>query len=413
MPIDPSIILRAGQGVPPIQQPDPYDRYAKILGIQSAQGAQQLQAMQLDAARRGVADEDATRAAFTEAAGDQSKTLQALYGRGLYKPAQAIEKARDESLKTKAGIAKDTAAAAKSENEVAIENMKRGASILSLATPENWSGIRMLMISDFPKTASQLPEQFDPEFVKAKIAQGQTITERLKAKHDAATLAETARGHTLTAQTATRGQDLSAATAREGHDVTRRGQNMVDARGRDTADRGDWQYDEARGLQVNKRTGEARPVTQGGAPIGVKQSEAQKKELMGLDQQEQTVSGALAAVEKTPSAFGFRRGAATMAGPVSESIAGRMDSTPEREARSYVFNVVSKVINERAGAAQSAQELARLRSFLPAEVDNADQIKDKLIGFKTYLSDMRKGTMGAQPKAPAGATAGWSIKPVP
>jgi hypothetical protein len=124
------------------------------------------------------------------------------------------------------------------------------------------------------------------------------------------------------------------------------------------------------------------------------------------------VDGALEAVDKTPSAFSMGRGMATMAGPIPESVAGRFDNDAERQARSYVFNNVSKVINERAGAAQSAQELARLRSFLPAETDNADQIKSKLKAFKTYLSDMEAGTRGGSPAQSGGASGGWSIQKV-
>lgn len=162
-----------------------------------------------------------------------------------------------------------------------------------------------------------------------------------------------------------------------------RGQNMTDARQR-----------------------EANAIT-GGKP-----SAAVEKELVGIRQQNAIIDGALAAVEKTPSAFSLTRGMATMAGALPESLAGRMDSDAERQARSYVYNNVSKVINERAGAAQSAQELARLRSFLPAETDNAQQIKSKLTAFKTYLSDMESGTKGTASKSTGGASGGWSIQKV-
>lgn len=178
---------------------------------------------------------------------------------------------------------------------------------------------------------------------------------------------------------------------------------------------GKWTNDLDRGIQINSVTGETRPITQGGVPLAPKPSAARERELMGIAQQEATVQGALDAVLKTPSAFGFSRGAATMAGAMPESLAGRLDSKDEREARSYVFNVVSKVINERAGAAQSAQELARLRSFLPAEMDSAKQIEDKLTGFQKYLGDMRSGTTGQQSspqqRRATDNTQGWSIRP--
>lgn len=144
-----------------------------------------------------------------------------------------------------------------------------------------------------------------------------------------------------------------------------------------------------------------------GKPLPGKMSEKQKGELMSINQQRSVIDGALAAVKKTPSAFSATRGLATMGGTLTESAAGKfMDTDDERQARSYVFNNVSKVINERAGAAQSAQELARLRAFLPGETDNADQITSKFKAFKTYLNDLERGTRGSGGSvAPSTATA--------
>jgi hypothetical protein len=173
-------------------------------------------------------------------------------------------------------------------------------------------------------------------------------------------------------------------------------------------------YDSERGLIVNTRSGEARPVTAGGQALPGKLSEGDKKELTSINQQRSIINGALKEVDATPSAFSFGRGTATMAGALPESVAGRFDSDAERQARSYVFNNVSKVINERAGAAQSAQELARLRSFLPAETDNADQIRSKLQAFNTYLGDLEAGTRapksgGAPAPAPKPVAAGPKV----
>lgn len=156
-------------------------------------------------------------------------------------------------------------------------------------------------------------------------------------------------------------------------------------------------YDAERGVIVDK-AGVATPVRDAsGTPVPAKITEAQKKELSSIEAQRNTIKGALDAVSKTPSAFGMTRGLATMAGSIPESVAGRMDSKDEREARSFVFNVVSKVINERAGAAQSKQELARLRSFLPAETDGSEQIKDKLEAFDKYLGEQKTAYEKPQP----------------
>lgn len=124
-----------------------------------------------------------------------------------------------------------------------------------------------------------------------------------------------------------------------------------------------------------------------------------RKELTSIDQQRSIIEGALKAVKETPGAFSFARGAAAAALPFGESIVGRTETPEQTQARAYVFNNVSRVINERAGAAQSAQEMQRLRSFLPADTDNAEQIANKLKGFQTYLQDLEKGTIKAAPPA--------------
>jgi len=146
-----------------------------------------------------------------------------------------------------------------------------------------------------------------------------------------------------------------------------------------------------------------------GAPMAGKPSEAVAKERMSINQQRAAIQGALNAVKETPSAFSLGRGLATLSGTVPESIAGRTDSDAERKARAFVFNNVSATINERAGAAQSAQEMARLRSFLPGETDNAAQIQSKLEGFLGYLDEREKG-IGGKPSAPSGGPAVGEVR---
>jgi hypothetical protein len=151
---------------------------------------------------------------------------------------------------------------------------------------------------------------------------------------------------------------------------------------------------------VNTRTGEATPIMAGGQAIAPKLTAEQSKDIVGINQQRATINGAIADVEKNKSAFSFGRGLAQNA-PYGESIAGRFEKPEDTQARSYVFNNVSAVIKERAGTAQSAQELTRINSFLPATTDNADQIISKLKGFNQYLDDQEKGTRVSLNKKPA------------
>jgi hypothetical protein len=144
-------------------------------------------------------------------------------------------------------------------------------------------------------------------------------------------------------------------------------------------------------MLVNTRTGQATPVMAGGQPIAPKLTADQSKDITSINQQYATIDGALEAVKANPKAFSFARG---LAGdmPKGETIAARTQTPEETAARTFVYNVVSKVITERAGTAQSPAEAARLNAFLPSTYDDAKTIQDKLVGFKSYLKELEKGT---------------------
>jgi len=134
----------------------------------------------------------------------------------------------------------------------------------------------------------------------------------------------------------------------------------------------------------------ARPVIAPGGgmqPLEGKPSEAVGKEQMSINQQKSTLEGALKAVETNPSAFGAARGL------MGETLGGKYYDTPEEaQARAYVFNVVSNVIHARAGTAQTPGERETLLRFLPGELDDDKQVKNKINAYVTYISDLEKGT---------------------
>lgn len=134
-----------------------------------------------------------------------------------------------------------------------------------------------------------------------------------------------------------------------------------------------------------------------------KPSEAVGKELMSINQQKAVLNSAIKYLDKAPEAFGFKRG-------MQGELVGTTLDTPEQiEARSYVYNVVSNVIKERAGTAQTAGEKETLYRFLPSEYDNASEIKAKFTAFQQYLADKETGTSkkrggGTPPKPAAGGS---------
>jgi hypothetical protein len=158
-------------------------------------------------------------------------------------------------------------------------------------------------------------------------------------------------------------------------------------------------------MLVNTRTGQAQPIMADGKPLEPKLTSEQQKDILSINQQRATVQGALKDVQANKDAFSFGRGLA-QAVPYGESLAGRFETPAQTQTRAYVFNNVSAVIKERAGTAQSAQELQRINSFMPAVTDNADQIIEKLKGFEKYLDDLEKGTrispstQGTKPTSP-------------
>jgi hypothetical protein len=418
MPIDASIVGR----LQPMQFQDPVNQLAKVMQIKDMQANQEANAMKADEYRRGIADQNALREALSQPGADPANALLRL---GRVKEAGEYQKGQ-------AAIAKDNTDVDAKKLEMAhkrVEMVGQGMGWLRQnPSIENAQMLVQGLVQQGiapPEMAQQLLAQIQRDPSPQNIAKLATMgyQQALQAKdqlpkYDTRNLGGSTQ---MTATDPVTGQvkvvnsiqNTASPESVLSAETQRRGQNMVDALSK-----------EANGIQqqasrtqvvetpegvmlIDKGTGQARPATAGGKPLQGKPSAATEKELLGLRQQNSIIDGAIAAVDKTPDAFSMGRGIATMAGAIPESVAGRFDNDAQRQARSYVFNNVSKVINERAGAAQSAQELARLRSFLPAETDNADQIKSKLQAFKSYLSDMQAGTKGT-----GGATGGWSIQRV-
>jgi hypothetical protein len=432
-------------GVQPMQIENPVNQLAKILQIKDMQQGQQMNALKMDEYRRGVAEAATQNELYAGAVGpdgtvDRNKLFQSLASRGLGSKIPGVQKQFMELDAKKADIGKTEAEAKYKQIETAHKRVDLAGQTMGWLRQNPSLENAQLVVNHLVSNGGMEPAegqgllaqlQANPQGI-AQFAE-MTFRSALAAKDQLAKI----QTNNIGGQTVTQGIDpvtgkasmVSAVQNTQSPDnaasvaATMRGQNMTDARSREaTAVQREGlqiQRDASRTeliqtpegvIAVDKGTRQGAPVTMGGRPLPGKPSAATEKELVGIRQQNSIIDGAISAVDQTPSAFTFRRGTATMAGAIPESLAGRMDSDAERQARSYVFNNVSKVINERAGAAQSAQELARLRSFLPAETDNAAQIKSKLQAFKTYLGDMESGTRGTANK-PASA-GGWGIQRV-
>ena len=422
MPIDPSIAL----GFRPPEQPSQINMLAQALQLQGLQRQNQMGALDMKDREAAAAERDALRNYLSGGANLDTPEGQS----GLYKvaPTQAapILKGRLELGKLQGEMGKTSADTERIRAQTEGEKFKNRQALItqnlqvlgSVSSPEQaaqWiqGGVQSGLIdgngaqnsmAELQAALKAGPQGF-AQWKQQQMQAGMTIAQQMEQQWKAQEfgLKKDQFGESQRHNKATEGASWA---------------NVNIAKERlkldQTAPKG--VLDPERGLIVDPRTGEGKQITLNGAPVGMKQDAATKKELTSLNQQDAIIQGAIDAVRKTPSAFTFKRGLATMAGPLSESAVGRLDSKDEQAARAYVFNNVSKVINERAGAAQSAQELARLRGFLPAETDSPEQVVNKLEAFQAYVADMRTGTTPAATKAapsapkPGMVQDGWRFK---
>lgn len=107
MPINPNIIL--GIKTPEIQQVDPLDRYAKSLTLKNLMAQGQMQDMALQ-------DDQAIRDAYKQSGGDAKKVRDILIQGGQYKQVQALDKSNLETEDKRATIDKN-------KNEILIKSI--------------------------------------------------------------------------------------------------------------------------------------------------------------------------------------------------------------------------------------------------------------------------------------------------
>lgn len=438
MPIDPSIIL----GVKPaqFQQQDPMEQYSKSLALKNLMQQGDLQGIQTQAAQRGLEDENIIRDAFKES--DPALRRAKLMSGGQYKQLQSMDAADLDARAKNAAIGKDEAAAGNSRFQTQMAQLQHGASLLGRVADEQSldTALRFGAVNGIfkPEAVENIrgvvaAKGFSPQLMQQFAAAGLKESERLKAENDAATLAQTITRDTNTNQrgiesnlTAQRGQDLTAKVAREGQGVTMRGQNMGDARARDRLEFDQSQpkgvFDAERGLLVDPRTGEARPVTMGGEQIGPK--DKPKKDIPGsaltgmmennrsLNKVNQAIAAVTGKQAGVPDGMTADKDATGFKGYLPNAVLNRFDPKGT-DTRALIADIGSLKIHDRSGAAVTAAEQPRLMPFIPLATDNAVTVAKKLGNFKREYELMQKETgdyysaeNGFKPYKPADAPVG-------
>lgn len=429
MPVNPNIALAAR----PVEIADPLAMYGKIAAIQGAQNQNALAQYQLGAAQREEAATNALsqayQAAYNPQTGeiDRNKLRQSLATGGFGAKIPTVEKSLLE-------LGTAHTAQQKAQTELVDAKLKQSRSFLDTIDPNDPDAPQQFIawhqanhadpvlgpvLAARGVTAEQSRARIEQAIAQGPAAFAQLVnqsklgTEKFMELNKPTTTSQNLGGTVRLVQTPGLGGTAQVVpgsvanvtmspyeSARVGQEQTRLDRERMgvvyqqDASGNIVA----LPSRLAPGEVPTARTAVApvaAPVAGAPAapaqPLQGKPSEAVQKERLSINQQRSQIQGALDAVEAAPKAFSVARGlgGSTVLG---ESLVGRMDKPEEQAARSYVYNIISSVIKERAGTAQSAQEMATMNKFLPGQYDDADQIKQKLKGFDQYLQDREKGT---------------------
>lgn len=257
MPVDAGIYGQIRQP----QQRNMLADYAQALQIGDMQQNQEMNRLKADEYRRGVQRQDALTNLYSST--PQNELENKLLTSGYAKESFELGKQRRENLKTDAETANKTV-------DTQIKMIERTASALSQATDQNsYNVVRQSLISQFgPQIGSRLPEVFEPAQVQALVAQGLTRAQQLTDERTRQQNAETARHNRAS-------EGISAG-------------NLALSRERLNFDKSQPKgvLEPERGLLVDPRTGEARPITMGGQPVGAKpekMSAEAKGQITGID----------------------------------------------------------------------------------------------------------------------------------
>lgn len=408
MGIDASIPLQ----VRPFQAPDRMNMMAKVLGIQAAQQQMDLQREQAEETRRKREQDNALLAALNAPDADVASVLTK---HGRITDAAAYRKSDNEATKAKLD-------AEKTQLEMNLQKTSHVASMLSQATDQaKYDMARALAKRQFN---IDLPEQFDPAYIQASVASGMKLVEKLKADHDRLTREETGRHNLSTEGLTARGQD-----------ITMRGQNMVDARSRESAAIArqgvEVQRQAARSevretadgfVLVDKGTGTYRPLLGGdGKPLSPKLKEAPpavQAAVLGNAQNLARAERALALATGQnigEPAQGGQQGdknATGWKGYLPNQVLNRVDPKGV-DTRAAIADLGSLVIHDRSGAAVTAAEFPRLAPFIPTEKDDAVTVKKKLQRFVQVYREELSAMQGAyNPTTGYRPPAGGAVAPV-
>ncbi|MBI2725395.1 MAG: hypothetical protein HYX42_04010 [Polaromonas sp.] len=447
MAIDSSIAL----GVKPYQQQDPISQYAAIMGIQSAQQANQMNGMKMDEYQRGLADETQLRDLTRQAGGDTKKLRDMLFGAGNYKQGMALDKAATEQATAKATLEKTNLEANHKRLETAGQafgqvranpTLETANSVLdylgqnNIFPPEQIAQYKAQVAAN-PQGIAQMADLMFRATLSAKDQLAKTETRNTGSKTDTLSIDPvTGKTAVINSVANTQSPDSAASVA-----ATIRGQNLTDARAREAFNAPQYMETDAGLVALPKKLAAGQVPTgtpvmgADGQPLGKPLKPIPATANSGIIQNTQSINNIDRALTLLggknigdPKAGGMQGDAAAtgLKGYLPNGLLNRVDPKGV-DARAEISDIGSLKIHDRSGAAVTISEAPRLLPFIPLATDDDATVVKKLNRLKIALqsesqalqetyskengykpSAVKPVATSAAPAAPI--PAGWNVK---
>ena len=370
MQADPSIygMIRQPQ---PVE--GPMDQYAKGLQIRHMLDSSDLSQMQRQQLMRAMEQEKQTEEAYAQSGGDPTKLRDLLYGRGLYKPAIAAEKANLEATKTRGEIGKTN-----------VETFAASAKQLRDMVAQARGDADMPQIREFaarflgPEGTKNIPERFDPVWQQKTVMTGDKMIEQLEAQ----------KGRDVT----TRGQDMTDARAREQMAQAERHfratqnapnlQHVELADGMYTFNPKNGKYEKALGADGQPLQGGKGLTESQGNATGFGLRAARANDLM-IDLENKGTFGKVAAAKQS-------LGTIPLVGGMLEAGANTMLTAPQQQYEQAQRDFINAVLRKESGANINESEFANARKqYFPQPGDDDATIEQKRQNRLTALDSLK------------------------
>ena len=207
----------------------------------------------------------------------------------------------EEGRKMKAALGK----ASSEQLEQVSKTMKFTGQVLFSANEQSW-GQALGTLNQAGVDTSNYPQTYDPAFAKR--------------------FAESTREYDKVVDDirADKQMEQTQSNADRTFDQTVKQNNATNARGWATINKDKWVYDPGRGIQINTATGESRPITASGTPIGTKTKPMSVTSQKELIQSEEEVQGGVQAIQFIKQAQDINKKAMGFTGAKQVASAGSL-----------------------------------------------------------------------------------------